>query len=219
MPISNRQLNEPLNPLQSAIGNWKSAIGFLCVTLVVIAGCSGRALVHTVPLGTAKINTQGPLLLHESLEECYFWLNERDELCIAMRKFKHSLFGKLAERELVMSFVLPGAPAAESRDYKMDRSTARVFSRFGIYPQRGGSQNGILTVWDFGEGKLKSRFRFNARQQTYNVLTGWSPAASTMYVGEFTAVQNRRRGDAILKQTEEAGLGREAPTRSPRKTP
>ena len=178
-----------------------------------LAGCSGRALVHTIPLGTQKINTEGPLLLRESLHECYYWVNDKRELCIAMRTFHRSLFGKLLEREFVMSLVAPGTPAAESRDYKVDRSTARVFSRFGIYPQRGGSQSGILTVWDFGRGRLKGRFRFNARQQTYSVLTGWSAATVSMYVGEFTAVENRQRGEAILKQTEEAGLGRDQPAR------
>jgi len=101
----------------------------------------------------------------------------------------------------------------------MNRSTARLFSRFGIYPQRGGSQSGILTVWNFGCGRLQGRFRFNAKQETYSVLTGWSGAGTVLYVGEFTAVENRTRGEGLLKQTEEAGLTRAEAKRQPSQRP
>lgn len=180
-----------------------------CLLLVSsLTGCSGRALVHTVPLGTQKISTEGPLLLRESMDECYFWTDEQDRLIIAMRKKHRSLLGKLLDREFVLSFVLPGVPAGASRDYRMDRSTARLVSRFGIYPQRGGSTGGIVAVWAYGRGTLKGRFRFNAKQQTYTVLTGWSGDFTSLYLGEFTAVRDRRRGERLLAQTEQAGLTR-----------
>jgi hypothetical protein len=173
-----------------------------------LVGCSGRALVHTVPLGTQKISTEGPMLLRESMDECFYWTDEQNRLLVAMRKTHHSLFGRFFDREFVLTFVLPGVPAAASRDYRMDRNTARLVSRSGIYPQRGGSTGGIVAVWDYGKGSLKGRFRFNAKQQTYSVLTGWSGDFTSLYLGEFTAVNDPRRGKRLLTQIEEAGLAR-----------
>jgi len=171
-------------------------------------GCSGHAVVHTIPLGVKQINTTGPLLLLESLSECYYWINDQNALCVAMRKNQGSIFGRLLERELVLSFVLPGLPAATSRDYRMDQSTARLISRSGLGHQRGGSLNGILTVWNYGKGRLRGRFRFTAKQQSYSVLTGWSGNYQSLYLGDFAAVEDRVRGEKLLARSEEGGLTR-----------
>lgn len=187
---------------------------FMIGAAFLLPGCSGHALVHTVPLGLQKINTEGPLLLRESMDECYYWTDEQNRLVIAMRRTHRSLLGKLLDREFVLSFVLPGLPAATSRDYRMDRTTARLFSRFGIYPQRGGSTGGIVAVWDYGKGTLKGRFRFNAKQQTYSVLTGWSGDFTSLYLGEFTAVKDRNRGQRLLAQSERGAEATRRPVRS-----
>jgi len=177
---------------------------------LLASGCTGHGRVHIVPLGLKKIDTTGPLVAELKPDECYFWVRNEKELCIAMRQFSGSLLGNPLEREFIMSLVVDGLPAAQSRDYRMDRCAARVRQRAGYSHFRSGSTSGILAVWDYGHDRLRGRFRFMARMQTYSALTGWSGNNTVLLTGEFRAVRDELAGRAILERTEEGAMSRDA---------
>lgn len=187
-------------------------------------GCARRTTVQIVPLGTQQINTTGPLITELTPHECYYWTNDAGGLCIAIRGHKRSLLDRRLNQEFVLSFVFDGVPAAAARDYRFNRRTARCRTAAAIYHSRSASLNGIATVWSYGKPTLRGRFRFYAKIQTYNLLAGWRDDGSVLFTGEFAAIANRRRGEAILADTEGPGMERSAvPDRDtriqPRKKP
>jgi hypothetical protein len=195
--------------MQSSIDNRQSSIVFwIFVLSLIISGCAGYGRVHMVPLGTKKIDTTAPLIVEAEPDECYFWIRDDKQLCVAMRQFSASILGKPAEREFLLSLVVDGAPAAESRDYRMDRTTARLRHRGGYAHTRAASVSGIVAVWDYNNDGVRGRFRFLARMQSYSVLTGWSESGTILCTGEFTAVHDAERGEQILTQSEGGAMSR-----------
>ncbi|MEK6799776.1 MAG: hypothetical protein AABZ12_12495 [Planctomycetota bacterium] len=205
--IANRQ--SPIDDPQSAIGNSRLAIA---VTLaLLLGGCTGHATIHMVPLGNQKISAADPLIVRQDPHECYYWLNDVSQVCVAMR-FRHvSWLGKAFSSELVLSLVLDKPPAGAARDYRVDRFTERHRLDAGFTHLRGASLSGIIGTWDYGKRQLKGRFRFTAKQQSFFVLTGWGSDHSVLFVGEFTAVHDRAAGEKILQRTEADGMGRSTP--------
>ncbi|MGB2988113.1 MAG: hypothetical protein WBE26_19775 [Phycisphaerae bacterium] len=183
--------------------------------VLVLTGCSGRAVVHMIPLGAKKISMTSPLVVRVSPDECYFWLNEKQDLCVAMRATNVSLIGKRFEREFVLSLVLDGPPAGSARQYRVGRRVMRARGRAGYSHTRSASLAGIVGVWDYGKGKLRGRFRLAAKQQSYSVLTGWKGDRRVLFVGEFIAAANREMGERILVRTEEDGMARPPPRGKP----
>jgi len=181
------------------------------LTLLTTAGCAGRATVHMIPLGTKRIDTTTPLLVRVSPDECYFWVNEQEELCIAMRSNTRSIFGKRFEKEFLLSLVAKGLPAGDGREYRMDRRTARMRHDAGYGHTRSASLSGIFAVWDCRRNQLRGRFHFTAKEQSYSVFKGWNGNDAVLYVGEFMAIENRVRGERLLSRTEEGAMGRETP--------
>ena len=169
----------------------------------LLSGCSGSARVHTITLGSKRISTTSPLIIRIDPDECYWWINDKGRLCIAMRKANWSPLSKLLEREFLLSFVLDDPPAGPARNYRADRRTLRSRRRAGYSHTRAASLGGIVTVWDYGGETLKGRFRITAVRQSYLVLTGWRAGVRVLVIGEFTAVHNRGKGEAILARTEE----------------
>jgi hypothetical protein len=180
-------------------------------TFLAGTGCAGHARVHVVPLGTKRIDTASPLIVTVTPDQCYFWINEQEELCVAMRSFSGSMMGKRFEKEFLLSLVAKGVPAGSGREYRMDRRTARVRHDVGYGHTRSASLSGILAVWDYPRNQLRGRFRFTAKQQSYSVLTDWTGNNPVLYLGEFTAVKDRVRGERLLSRTEESAMGRETP--------
>ncbi|MDO8631321.1 MAG: hypothetical protein Q7R41_12590, partial [Phycisphaerales bacterium] len=180
---------------------------FAAYTLT-ISGCTGRANVQVVPLGTQRINTSGPLISELTPRECYYWTNDDGDLRVAMRSRKRSLFDRRLDQEFVLSFVFDDVPAAASCDYRFHRRTARCRTHASIFHTRSASLNGIATVWDYGKPTLRGRFRFYAKIQTHHLLAGWRDDGNALYTGEFEAVADRRRGEAILAETEGTGMER-----------
>lgn len=185
------------------------------MTLLTSAGCAGRATVHMIPLGAKRIDTTAPLTVRVSPGECYFWVNEQEELCLAMRSHSRSIFGRRFENEFLMSFVAKGLPAGSGRDYRMDRRTARVTHDAGYGHTRSSSLSGILAVWDYRRNQLRGRFRFTAKQQSYSVLSGWSGNNAVLLVGEFMAVGNEAAGKELLQRTEEGSMSRSSQEPNP----
>ena len=185
----------------------------ICVVLFscvgAIAGCAGSASVQMIPLDARRISATAPLIVHVRSHRCYYWFNDKQELCVALRDVRPSIAGAMRSRELNLSLVLGAAPAATSRDYRVTRETARLKYRRGMSHTRSASLAGIVGVWSFGDGRtLKGRFRFTAKTQSFFALSGWSGNKRTLYVGEFVAVSNRAAGEAILAATESDGMER-----------
>jgi len=193
-----------------AIGKRQLAIlAFLGLLLsIIVSGCTGHAKVNMIPLATKRIDTTAPLIVRVSPDQCYYWVNEQDELCVAMRSFSGSIFGKRFEKEFLLSLVAKGLPAGSGREYRMDRRTARVTQDAGYGHTRSASLSGIFAVWDHRRNQLRGRFRFTAKEQGYSVLRGWSGNNAVLVVGEFMAVCNKAVGKELLKRTEEGSMSR-----------
>ena len=199
--------------VRAGCGSSKSMRFLGCALLLALSGCRGHGVVHLVPTGSAKISMTKPLLLEIHPTECYYWVTDENQLCIAMRQNKHSLLGKWGRREFILSMVLEGVPAGVGRNYKANRQTMRAHRHKGLSHARLASFAGIVSVWGFDQKKLRGRFRFSTKQQTYSVLTGWGSNRGLLVVGEFTTVPNRKEGEALLARTEERGMQR-GPKRS-----
>ncbi len=175
-----------------------------------IPGCAGRATLHAVPLNTRKLSTSEPLVLRVDPQECYYWVNDAEKLCVAMRFRNRSLLGKPFSRDMTLSLTLDETPTGPARSYPATRRTLRAMDHAGFNHLRTASLGGMVTVWRDGPRKLQGRFRLAAKQQSWSVLTGWSGDNRLMLVGEFRAVLHRARGEALLAQTEEGAMQRDA---------
>ncbi len=179
-------------------------------------GCVGRAVVHAVPLGIQRINTSGPLIPLFTPDECYYWVDDGGHLCVAMRAIRRSLIDSRLNQGFALSFVFDGVPAGTMREYRFTRRTARCRAHAAIFHTRSASLSGIATVWDFGKKMLRGRFRFPAKIQVYHLLAGWRDDGTVLYTGEFTAVPDRAKGEAILAETEGTGMERPTPQENPK---
>ncbi len=184
-----------------------------------VAGCASHASIYIVPLGARRIGTTEPLVQRIRPQECYYWLNERNELCLALHERNRSLLNRLLDRETWVSFVLGEPPAGSAREYAVSGPTFRARHDSGLTHLRSVSLTGIVAVWDYGKARLRCRFRLTSRQQSYSVLTGWTGDARVLYTGELTAVHNPTAGQTILGQTEEGGLQRRATFQKRQKKP
>lgn len=178
------------------------------VMLIALAGCRGGGTIHVVPLGGKSLSTDKPLIVRVEPDECYYWINDENELCIAMRHRKSSLFGRRFSRAFNLSLVLDEPPAGSARQYRVRRKAMRSRFAAGFEQTRSGSYAGLVGVWGYGTGKLNGRFRLTIKRQSYSVLVGWSANTTALMVGEFTAVPDRTAGEAIMAVTEEGGLAR-----------
>lgn len=183
---------------------------FLLAALCVIlhAGCAGHATIHMLPMGPKPIKTTGPLVIEVAPDECYYWVNDDRDLCVAMRAHRESLFGERVSSEFVLSLVLDGVPAGSGRYYRLGRRAVRAKRSAGYTHTRSASLSGIAVVWDYGRRNLRGRFRLTAKQQSYSVLTGWRGNRRVLFIGEFAAVANQATGEWILARTEENGMAR-----------
>ena len=204
--------------IERGVGHERRMSRSLVILLLGLSGCGGHAMIHQIPMGIRKISTTGALIQKTAPDECYYWVNEAGELCVAMRKAKWSPLGKRFRSEFIASFVFEGLPARTARDYRMTQRTFRARLEAGYTHTRSASLAGIAAVWDYGQRRLRGRFRFSAKHQSYSVLTGWGANKGLLVVGEFTAVPNRRAGEKILARTEKRGLER-GPPRGKRSSP
>lgn len=177
-------------------------------------GCSGRGVVHFVPLDVKQIPMTGTLIARITPDECYYWIDDAGKLCVALRQQKDSVWSPLLSHDIALSLVLGDPPAGVTRAYPAARDTLRVRSSAGVTQLRAGSMSGGAVVWDYGKRTLRGRFRITVKQQSYTVFTDWTGNSRILLIGEFTAREDRARGEEILRRTEDGGLERAAPTTS-----
>jgi len=171
-------------------------------------GCSGRGTVHLVSLDAKKIAVTGPLMPNIALDEAYYWLNDDGKLCVALRQKHQSFFSPIFSQDISLSLILGEPPAGDTRAYPAARDTLRMRTTSGVTQLRSGSLAGGSVVWDYSKRQLRGRFRITVKQQSYTVLTDWTGNSRILLIGEFTATENRKRGEEILKRSEEDGLER-----------
>lgn len=189
-------------------------IFFAGLPLFISYGCAANTL-HIIPLNYNNISTDYPMLVKINPDECYFWVNDDDEICIALKKKSYSLLGEAFEHELHLSIVLSGQPAGSARSYRATRKTMRSRYRAGYGSSRSISLAGIIAIWDYKKNSLHGRFRFVARQQAYSILSGWGARRNVLFVGEFFATKNKNKGLPILNYTEENEQSRLISTTTP----
>lgn len=178
---------------------------FVSFYSLFLSGCAAPATVHVIPLSLNRVNVNQPLMVTVEPTACYWWLNEGNELCIAMTARSGALGGPLRRREFDLSIILDGLPAGSSRAYAADFHTARGRARNGLSHTRFASWSGSVAIWDFdptGRRPLKGRLRFQGVQQSFFILTGWGKDASILVLADFTARHDAARGQAIMSRTE-----------------
>jgi hypothetical protein len=175
------------------------------------AGCTGRAI-QFVDLDFARIPEAGPLVDTINVSAAYWWL-DGDRVCIAATRQPVRLLGSSRARRVDLSFVLPGVPAGDARDYPLGSEAQRCYVRQGSSHTRYRSHRGIAAIWMRPGGKLRVRYRVLASRQTFHILTGWTTVGQTLLAGELIARHDPVRGTEILERTEADGMNR-APSRN-----
>lgn len=172
-------------------------------------GCqSGSARFHVIPLGTRSLAPRSELLSTWQADRCFWWNDEGGRLCVVAEGRTISWRGKYFSTRQSISLVLPRTPEAARESYAVDRETARMISRVGLVHTRAASLSGLVTIWDVDGKRLRGKYRVLGRQQNFVVLWGWRGDQNVLLLGEFRAVHDPRRGEEILRRTEEGALVR-----------
>ena len=193
---------------------WQLWAATASATVLLAAGCGGRTRLWLVPVEPEKINPRRPLVSRFDLPAAYFWTNERHELCIALSRGRAS-----GRRTFDLSLVLDGAPAGYGRKYRVDRRTLRAVVRRNGPPRRYASYHGIASVWleEDDRNVLSGRFKIWANEQEYRLwMDSWTGNHEVLWLGEFRAIRDRAKGEAILQRTEVEELKRGPPLGRPR---
>lgn len=196
---------------RARVGQRLSTWAGIALGVAVIAsaiGCSGSGVVHFIPLDVKQIPMTGALIAQINPDESYYWIDDAGKLCVALRQKHSSLWTPLLSHDISLSLVLGDPPAGVTRAYPATRDTLRMRSAAGVTQLRTGSLSGGSVVWDYGKNMLRGRFRITVKQQSYTVLTDWTGNGRMLLIGEFSATQDRERGEEILKRSEEDGLER-----------
>jgi hypothetical protein len=163
-----------------------------------------------VPMNNATIDPQAPLIVDLSASECYFWIDEAaQQLRIAMTHRERDWLGGGDAHALDVSLVLDGLPANKARDYRVNRRTLRGTVSEDRQHARFASQRGIAAIWVDDPTHLHGRLRVHTKYQRYSLLFGWHDSQPVLLLGEFTAVRDQQRCEAILDRTEQGGMARD----------
>lgn len=180
--------------------------------LLLAAGCSGSGVVHVVPQLRADLPADEPLLRSIHPERAYYRVGADGELAVGLAHHAGSLLGEDYAADWKMSLLLEGLPAGRERLYRIRlREVQGVASHAGDH-RRFRSMAGIAVVEAPKNRRLKGRFHLVVTEQSFGVLSGWSPplyqGPLLVMVGEFSAVEDAAMTDAIVIETEPEGFER-----------
>ena len=194
--------------------SWRCLRGaVVLVAVVLVTGCTGSARLWVVPVEPERINPRQPLVNRFDVPQAYFWTNKQQELCIVLSRGPAS-----GRRTFDLSLVLEGLPAGYGRKYRVDRRTLRAIVRQNRPPRRYASYHGIASVWldQDRPDVLSGRFKVWANEQQYKLwMDFWTGNREVLLLGEFEAVRDRAKGEAILRRTEAEELKRGPPLGRP----
>ncbi|MHC4093098.1 MAG: hypothetical protein ACYSVY_22975 [Planctomycetota bacterium] len=190
----------------------------LAAATFLAAGCSGSAHLYVIPAEHKRIDMRGPLVVRYDVPHCYYWVNQRQELCAAFSYENVAPEGTARRRSFDLSLVLGPLPAGRARNYAVDRRTMRAILHEGAEHRRFASLYGIVGVWfDERHRVLRGRFSIWANQQDYKVWRDWAGDRRVILRGEFTALPDGGRGTESLDRTEVGALKRPPPANRPRR--
>ncbi len=111
-----------------ALTSAKHAPAWLGCLLVTIAasGCTGNARLTLIPLNSSALTPRTQLEYTVSPQECYWWVDEQDRLCLAMGYHNFSILGDLTRDSFELSFVFRDPPPEEEEVYVARRDVARA---------------------------------------------------------------------------------------------
>ncbi|UCG15718.1 MAG: hypothetical protein JSV19_10530 [Phycisphaerales bacterium] len=179
------------------------------MSAILASGCHNSAKLHLIPLTYSRIDAKAPLVLSLQAQQCYFWVDERQQIRIAMTGQTAPLFDKESRRTFDVSLVLDGVPANVARNYRVTRRGLRGTLSQGDQHTRFASIRGIAAVWLDGPDRIHGRIRISTKHQKFSVLLGWHASRQVLVLGEFDAVRDQRRCEAILARTEQGGMERD----------
>ncbi len=163
-----------------------------------------------VPMSNATIDPASSLVVNLSASECYFWIDEpAQQLHIALTHGAPNWLSDADAPALDVSLVLDGLPANNARDYRINRRTLRGTANEDHHHVRFASQRGVAAVWFEGPTRLRGRMRVYTKHQRYNLLFGWHDSQPVLLLGEFTAIRDQQRCEAIVARTEQGGMARD----------
>ncbi len=175
-----------------------------------VAGCSaGR--VHLVPFNRSDLAENEPPLATLDIHDACWWTQADGSLVVVLHRPGGFPPPSAAQNVWAMSMRLDGPPAGRERLYQLGQQEVRMVHAGGLNRRRASSFAGCV-VLTAGEGsRLRGRFHVNLRQQTFSVLTGWTPAPpmSSLLIaaGDFVAVPDEHRGRAWLDYIQDRGFG------------
>jgi hypothetical protein len=172
-----------------------------------MAGCASGGAVDIIELNFKRMPSAGPLVDHVTVQEALWWITD-NRVYVALRSQQGGALSELHREGLEMSFVLEGLPAAQARDYPLNRQSVRIRRSQGARHARFASTIGIAALWFEPGDVLRGRFRTMLKRQSFHILTGWSDGGQAAAIGEFRARRDQVRGEEILQSTEADGMER-----------
>ncbi len=200
MTTASSHSRTPLAPSSAAhIPAW---LGCILVTIAV-SGCTGHARLTLIPLNSSTLTPRSQLEYTVSPQECYWWVDEQDRLCLAMCYHNFSILGDLTRDAFELSFVFTDPPPEDEKVYVARRDVARALWHRSAWHLRLRAQTGNVAVERRSEEILTGRLRLRCSSEEFWILTGWQRKSPVLIQGQFTAVRNAEQGRALLQRIEE----------------
>lgn len=188
--------------------------------VLFLTGCSGRGDIEFVSLNMTEIDPPQAQAWSFKAPECYWWIDAEGELNIAMRhRQRNPLLGKIAQVDLVMSFVFDSPPAGRARNYKISNQDVRTLYASPLAMQRFSAAGGIVGVTIGQDGILRGSYRLWMMPLMDASLFSFMPQrpGSVLCFGSFEAVRDEMRGLPLRVFSESNGYAR--PKRGPTSRP
>ncbi len=174
------------------------------IALVAASGCNGNARLTLIPLNSSTLTPRSQLEYTVSPQECYWWVDEQDRLCLAMCYHNFSILGDLTRDAFELSFVFKDPPPKEEKVYVARRDVARALWHRSAWHLRLRAQTGNVAIERRSDEILAGRLRLRCSSEEFWILTGWQRKSPVLIQGQFTAVRNARQGRALLQRIEES---------------
>ncbi len=190
----------PLAPFSAThVPAWLGCI----LATVAASGCTGNARLTLIPLNSSGLTPRSQLEYTVSPQECYWWVDEEDRLCLAMCYHNFSILGDLTRDAFELSFVFKDPPPEEEEVYVARRNVARAVWHRSAWHLRLLAQMGNVAIERRSDEILAGRLRLRCSSEEFWILTGWQRKSPVLIQGQFTAVRNAEQGRALLQRIEE----------------
>ncbi|HUN82434.1 MAG TPA: hypothetical protein VMV81_13100 [Phycisphaerae bacterium] len=195
-------------PFQSA---GRLCVAASCTIVIFISGCTGHGRIDFVSLNMSEIDPPQAMPWTFQAQECYWWVDQNGELNIAMRhRQRNPILGKVANVDLVTSFVFEGPPAGTGRNYRVTPRDIRAIYASPLATQRFNATSGIVGVTVGKDNVLRGSFRVWMMPLVEVSLFSFLPQrpGSVLSYGTFQAVRNEKAGVPLRDFSEANGFVR-----------